>query len=121
VPNRKETICIDYEERALFLSDVESKTRKSLHVFLTTKPWSNNKNMQARQQGSELRAQRVWGRLFAEYWMHNKIRGVRFNSICGSWSANYVREIHTYSLCGDRGKEGRSCVVESASEYSYPA
>jgi hypothetical protein len=61
VPNRKETICIDYEERALFLSDVESKTRKSLHVFLTTKPWSNNKNMQARQQGSELRAQRVWG------------------------------------------------------------
>jgi hypothetical protein len=61
VPNRKEAICVDYEEHALFLSDVESKTRKSLHVFLPTKPWSNDKNMQARQQGGELRAQRVWG------------------------------------------------------------
>jgi hypothetical protein len=54
LPNHKEAICIDYEEHALFLSDVESKARESLHVFLPTKPWSNDKNMQARQQGSEL-------------------------------------------------------------------
>jgi hypothetical protein len=48
VPNRKKAICVDYEEHALFLSDVKSKTRKSLHIFLSTKPWSNDKNMQAR-------------------------------------------------------------------------
>ena len=33
--------------------------------------------------------------LIAEYWVHDKIRGIRFDSICGSWRANYVREINT--------------------------
>jgi len=60
VPNRKEAICVNYEEHALFLSDFDSKTRKSLHVLLPTEPWSNDKYMQTRQQGSELRTQRVW-------------------------------------------------------------
>jgi hypothetical protein len=34
-------------------------------------------------------------RLFAEYWVHDKIRRVGFDGICSSWRANYVREIHT--------------------------
>jgi hypothetical protein len=33
--------------------------------------------------------------LIAEYWVHDKIRGVRFDGICSSRRANYVREIHT--------------------------
>lgn len=48
MPNHKEAIRVDYEEHALFFGDVEGKTRKRLHVFLSTKPWSNDKNMQAR-------------------------------------------------------------------------
>jgi hypothetical protein len=45
VPNRVEAIGIDCEEHALFLGDVESETRESLHIFLPTKPWSNDKDM----------------------------------------------------------------------------
>jgi hypothetical protein len=48
LPNHKEAICVDYNEHALILSDVESEMRKILHIFLPTKPWSNDKNMQAR-------------------------------------------------------------------------
>jgi hypothetical protein len=33
--------------------------------------------------------------LIAEYWVHDKIRGVRFDGIRSSWRANYVREINT--------------------------
>jgi hypothetical protein len=48
VPDRVEAIGIDYEEHALFLGDVKSKTRKILHVFLPTEPRSDDKDMQAR-------------------------------------------------------------------------
>jgi hypothetical protein len=34
-------------------------------------------------------------RFFAEYWVHDKIRGVRFDGIRSSRGANYMREIHT--------------------------
>jgi len=57
-------------------------------------------------------------RLFAQYGMHDEIGGVRFDGARSSWGANYMRKVHTYSLCGDRGKERRSSVVECASEYS---
>ena len=40
--------------------------------------------------------------LFAEYWVHDKIRGVRFDGTRSSWRANYVREIHTLNTEVDR-------------------
>jgi hypothetical protein len=47
VPDHVEAIGIDYQEHALFLGDVKSKTRKFLHVFFPTEPRSNDKDMQA--------------------------------------------------------------------------
>jgi len=59
-PDHVNAIGVKYEEHALFPSDVESKTRKTLHVFFPTKPWSDNKDVQAREQSGELGAQCFW-------------------------------------------------------------
>jgi hypothetical protein len=55
-PNHVKGIGVENEEHALFLGGFEGNTRKRLHVFLPTKPWSDDKDMQAGEQSGELGA-----------------------------------------------------------------
>jgi hypothetical protein len=55
-PNHVKGIGVENEEHALFLGGFEGNTRKRLHVLLPTKPWSDDKDMQAGEQSGELGA-----------------------------------------------------------------
>jgi hypothetical protein len=60
-PNHEEAVSVKYEEHALLLCDVEGKTSKGQHVLFPTEAWPDDKHMQAREQCSQLGAQRLWG------------------------------------------------------------